>query len=155
MTVVSDTSPINYLVLIDCVHILPDLFERVLVPHAVRDELRAAGAPDKVENWTANPPDWFEVQQAGAVDPSLNRLGEGEREAISLAQSTGASLILIDEIEGRRAALERGLKVAGTVGVLELAAARGLIDPAETVKRLRQTNFRISPPLLQRLLRRR
>ena len=155
MTVVSDTGPINYLVLIDCAHVLPDLFERVVVPQAVRDELLAAGAPDKVKNWTANPPAWFEVQQAGAVEPSLNRLGGGEREAITLAQRTGASLILMDEIEGRRAALERGHKVAGTVGVLELAAARGLIDPAETVERLRQTNFRVSPRLLQTILRRR
>src|SRR2546423_1712363 len=118
MTVVSDTSPINYLVLIDSVHILPDLFEQIVVPQAVRDELLAAGAPDKVKNWIANAPDWFEVQQVGAADSSLNRLGEGEREAITLAQSLGASFILIDEIEGRRAALQRGLKVAGTIGVL-------------------------------------
>ncbi len=81
MTVVSDTSPINYLVLIDCVHVLPDLFERVVVPQAVRDELLAVGAPDKVKDWAANPPAWFEIQQVGAVDPLLNRLGEGEREA--------------------------------------------------------------------------
>lgn len=155
MTVVSDTSPINYLVLIDSIHILPSLFERVVVPQAVRDELLAAGAPDKVKNWIANPPVWFEVQQAGVVDSSLNRLGEGEREAITLAQSLGASLILIDEIEGRRVALQRGLKVAGTIGFLELAATRDLINSTETVKRLRQTNFRISPHLLQRLLHRR
>ncbi|PYS47603.1 MAG: DUF3368 domain-containing protein [Acidobacteria bacterium] len=155
MTVVSDTGPINYLVLIDSIHILPDLFERIVVPQAVRNELLAAGAPDKVKNWIANTPDWFEVQQSGAVDSSLNRLGEGEREAITLAQSLGASLLLIDAIEGRRAALERGLKVAGTVGVLELAATSGLIDPTEAIKRLRATNFRISPRLLQRLTRRR
>ena len=98
MTVVSDTSPINYLVLIDCVHLLPDLFERVIVPQAVRDELLAAGAPDKVKNWITNPPVWFEVQQVSAVDPSLNRLGGGEREAITLAQGISAHLILIDEI---------------------------------------------------------
>ncbi|OLE50897.1 MAG: hypothetical protein AUG51_25690 [Acidobacteria bacterium 13_1_20CM_3_53_8] len=55
MTVVSDTSPINYLVLIDSVHILPDLFEQIVVPQAVRDELLAAGAPDKVKNWITNP----------------------------------------------------------------------------------------------------
>lgn len=153
MTVVSDASPVNYLVLIDCVHILPNLFERVFVPRAVHDELLAAGAPDQVKNWIANAPDWFKVQQVGTVEQTLNRLGEGEREAITLAQSLGATLLLIDESAGRRAALERGLRVAGTVGVLELAAAHGLCDPAEVVRRLRQTNFRVSPRLLQRLLR--
>ena len=40
MIVVSDTSPLNYLVLIDLQHILPDLFERILIPAAVRDELQ-------------------------------------------------------------------------------------------------------------------
>lgn len=148
-----NASPVNYLVLIDCVHILPNLFERVFVPRAVHDELLAAGAPDQVKNWIANAPDWFKVQQVGTVEQTLNRLGEGEREAITLAQSLGATLLLIDESAGRRAALERGLRVAGTVGVLELAAAHGLCDPAEVVRRLQQTNFRVSPRLLQRLLR--
>ena len=35
MIVVSDTSPLNYLILIDLQHILPELFERILIPVAV------------------------------------------------------------------------------------------------------------------------
>ena len=48
MIVVSDTSPLNYLVLIDLQHILPELFERILIPSAVRDELQSAGAPEAI-----------------------------------------------------------------------------------------------------------
>ena len=48
MIVVSDTSPLNYLVLIDLQHILPELFERILIPAAVREELQSAGAPEAI-----------------------------------------------------------------------------------------------------------
>ena len=39
-----------------------------------------------------------------------------------------ADLLLIDERAGFRAAKKRGLCVTGTLGVLDLAAKRGLID---------------------------
>jgi predicted nucleic acid-binding protein len=35
MIVVSDTSPLNYLVLIDAIHVLPLLYQTVLIPEAV------------------------------------------------------------------------------------------------------------------------
>jgi len=38
MIVVSDTSPINYLVLIERHDLLPELFQRVLIPDAVHRE---------------------------------------------------------------------------------------------------------------------
>jgi predicted nucleic acid-binding protein len=43
--VVADTSPLVYLVLIDHIDVLPQLFETVLVPEAVHAELRNAAAP--------------------------------------------------------------------------------------------------------------
>jgi hypothetical protein len=46
--VVADTGPINYLVLIDAIEVLPKLFEQVLVPAAVYDELSHADAPPPV-----------------------------------------------------------------------------------------------------------
>jgi hypothetical protein len=39
MIVVSDTSPLNYLVLIEAERFLPDLFGRVVIPPAVLAEL--------------------------------------------------------------------------------------------------------------------
>ena len=46
MIVVSDTSPINYLVLIGFKDLLPRLFDRVLIPEAVHHELQSDAAPD-------------------------------------------------------------------------------------------------------------
>ena len=50
MIVVSDTSPINYLVLIELQDLLPELFQRVLIPDAVRRELQSTGAPDPIRH---------------------------------------------------------------------------------------------------------
>ncbi len=48
MIVVSDTSPLNYLILIGEEELLPKLFGRVVIPNAVFGELQAAGASEKV-----------------------------------------------------------------------------------------------------------
>ena len=110
MIVVSDTSPLNYLVLIDLQHILPELFERILIPAAVRDELQSAGeAPEAIERFMAAAPAWLETRQVSEVDPKLQHLDRGEREAITLAASLSVGSVLIDERKGRLAARERGL----------------------------------------------
>jgi len=51
----------------------------------------------------------------------------GEVEAISLALELAADLLLADDRKARTVARSRNLAVAGTVGVLELAAQRGLV----------------------------
>lgn len=99
MIVVSDTSPLNYLVLIDLQHILPELFERILIPSAVRDELQSAGAPEAIVQFMAAAPAWLETRQVSAVDPELQHLDRGEREAITLA-ALSVGTVLIDERKG-------------------------------------------------------
>ena len=97
MIVVSDTSPLNYLVLIDLQHILPELFERILIPAAVREELQSAGAPEAIARFMAAAPAWLETREVSEVDPKLQYLDRGEREAITLAASLSAGSVLIDE----------------------------------------------------------
>jgi predicted nucleic acid-binding protein len=46
--VVADTGPLNYLILIDAIDVLPNLFETIFMPVAVRDELAHADAPAPV-----------------------------------------------------------------------------------------------------------
>jgi predicted nucleic acid-binding protein len=127
MIVVSDTSPINYLVLVELQDLLPELFDRILVPEAVHRELQSTRAPDPVKRFLAGAPDWLEVRQAPDIDPSLRLLDSGEREVIALALSIGAEAVLLDEEKGRHAARERGLRLSGTLGVIRLAADQKLI----------------------------
>ena len=84
---------------------------------------------------------------------AAENIDQGEYEAIMLALSIDADLILLDDLAGRRAARERGLEVIGLIGVLQLAAKRGLVDITEAIEKLRLTNFRISERLLERLLK--
>src|SRR4051812_43006999 len=116
--VVADTGPLNYLVIIGQVAILPALFERIFVPQIVQNELRHNEAPDSVRRWIAAPPSWLEIVQAehDNSDPELLRLDEGERAAIVLAAQIGADLLLIDDRDGVNVARGRGFAVTGTLG---------------------------------------
>jgi predicted nucleic acid-binding protein len=153
MIVVADTSPLNYLVLIDQIGLLPILYQRVLVPEAVLAELRHPRAPRSAGLWIASPPPWLEVCAVhGVPDQSLLTLDPGERDAILLAVERGVGVVLMDEAEGRREAERHNVRVAGTLAVLEQGAKRGLIDLPAVIDRLRQTNFRLRSNLFQKAL---
>lgn len=153
--VIADTSPLNYLILIGHIDVLPVLFEKVVLPAIVRSELASGKAPPLVQHWVANLPAWLEVRDAPpgqAEDASLRGIDAGERAAIQLAASLSADLLLMDDRQGVKAALRQGLRVTGTLGILDLAAQRGLADFARAVGQLRQTNFRAPQTLLDALL---
>lgn len=153
MIVVSDTTPVNYLVLIDRVHLLKELYGRLLLPRAVYGEMQREGAPEKVRAWASRLPEWAEVRAATSPDPAL-KLGAGEREAIALAEEVGADLLLVDDAKARREALRRGLAVTGTLAVLVAAAERGLVDLPEAIAALWQTTFRAPAALITEILER-
>ena len=153
--VIADTGPLNYLILIGHIDILPVLFEKVVLPTTVLSELASGKAPLLVRHWVANLPAWLEVRDAPlgqGEDASLKGIDAGEKAAIQLAVSLSADLLLMDDRKGVRAAQRKGLRVTGTLGILDLAAQRGLGDFAQGVKRLRQTNFRVPRDLLDALL---
>lgn len=153
MIIVSDTSPLLYLLLIGQIELLPQLHGYIVIPDVVRSEMLAANAPAELRRWIANPPGWLTVQSVTIeIDDKLKRLNAGEQAAIALAETLNADLLLMDERDGRRVAMQRGLRVVGVLGILDDAAVQGLIDVAEAVTKLKQTNFRISPKLIQSLL---
>ena len=152
MIVVSDTSPINYLLLIDQIDLIPCLFQQIIIPDVVRDEMLDPSAPLVLQQWIAHSPSWLTVQTVSGVDTTLNALDPGEQAAITLAQTLPADLLIIDERLGRRVASDRGIPIIGTLGILDDAASQGLIELADTITRLQQTNFRISRRIIQKLL---
>jgi predicted nucleic acid-binding protein len=152
--IVADTSPLNYLVLIHQINLLPNLYGRLLIPESVLEELSAIETPQLVRNWATNLPEWIEVLPATPIDESLTRLHAGERDAISLALTVHADAVLMDERRGRQEAENRGLKPIGTLGVLVAAHNRRLIDLSATIDALRQTSFHASPKLLASIVNR-
>jgi predicted nucleic acid-binding protein len=93
--VVSDTTAVTSLVKIDRAVLLQDLFEHVLIPEAVRDELL---------KYHSDLPGFLEVQAANdrtSVNCLRNEIDAGEAEAIILAEEIGADALLIDDKQGR------------------------------------------------------
>ncbi len=154
MIVVADTSPINYLILIDEIDILPKIYGKAAIPPAVRDELLRRSAPEMVRSWMGQLPSWLEVRvPVNAPDASLAKLDPGERDAILLAGELRADQLIVDDREGRREAEKRGIAVMGTLGVLQEAATLRLLDLRLAVKHLQATTFYLAPEVLARLLK--
>lgn len=154
--VIADTSPINYLVLIGHIEILPSLFDKVILPAVVRDELAHPKAPVSVRNWIAVPPAWVEVRKTASPhihDASLEKLDAGEEDAIALAIEIHADLLLMDDEDGVIAARGKGLEVIGTLGVLSRAAQRRLLNLADAFDRVKRTNFRYRQEIMDRFLK--
>jgi predicted nucleic acid-binding protein len=154
--VIADTGPLNYLILIGHIDLLPVLFEKVVLPTTVQSELASSKAPPFVRHWIGIRPAWLEVRDAPlsqAEDALLKGIDAGERAAIQLAVSLDADLLLMDDRKGVHVAQGKGLRVTGTLGVLDLAAQRGLVDFTQAVNRLRRTTFRIPETLLDSLIR--
>jgi len=155
LLVVADTGPLNYLVLTGDIELLPKLFGCVLAPQAVCDELADRDAPAEVREWVAQNPAWLEVRPDPDTRPDdamTPILDQGERAAIALALVVKADLVLLDDREGVAIARREGLVVTGTLGVLDLAARRGMVDLAEAFARLKATSFYYRQGLLDALL---
>ena len=124
MIAVSDSSPLILLSKIGELNLLRDLFESLLIPKQVYDEVVGPGLAGSAE--VANAP-WILVREVEILKPRDPRLGLGELACIALAIQVKPDLVLMDDLNARRAARAVGLKVAGTVGLLEHAFRVGSI----------------------------
>jgi len=153
--IVSNTSPINYLVQIEAIDWLGVLFGSVNVPASVVRELSDPAAPKPVREWVASPPDWLRVHDdPPQIRPALRSLHVGEAAAIELSLNRRAGLLLIDDLDGRVAARDLGITVMGTLGVMDAIASRGAVAFSDLLGRLRKTNFRAPRRLVEALLAR-
>ena len=154
MIVVSDTSPLCYLVLLDLIDVLPRMYGTVIIPREVSVELSSEQAPVSAQEWIARPPAWLDIRSVEDVQipAALDELDDGEREAIALAELLGATLILMDDKAARAIAEDRGFEITGSIGVLRDASRKGFIDLKEALVRLQKTSFRISNQIVEDVL---
>lgn len=155
MIVVADTSPLNYLVLPDCVDLLPRLYGAIAVPQMVWDELQHPDSPGKVRAWCQSAPSWLAVHHLpsnrASATPTIHL---GEAQAIALAVDLRAAAFIVDDWFGRQEAQRRNIAVFGTLRVLQDAADQGWIHLAAVLTILRNTNFRVKESLLKDMLAR-
>ncbi len=138
MTVISNSSPLITLANAKRLHLLQGVFEEVIIPYAVYDEVVVQGRMRPgAENIAAA--QWVvcrQVENQAAVQNfrGIHRcLGPGEAETIILAKQLMADWVIIDEVRGRRAAAQEGLKLIGTIGVVILAKELALIASVQNV----------------------
>jgi uncharacterized protein len=156
MIVVSDTSPLCNLALIDHLWLLKSIYQTVIIPTIVADELAAAKNPTIA---TIPQLDWIQSRSLTnrTIATQLQRdrgLDAGEANAIALALELQADDLLIDERLGRREARQLGLPIIGILGILLVAKQRNLIPVVQPVidALIQQANFRVSPKLYQQVL---
>ena len=151
--IVADTGPVNYLVQIGCIEVLAQLAEKTVLPASVQAELLHRAAPDAVRAWASALPAWVEVRAATQL-VEAKEISPADREAIALAKELGAAVLLLDDRHARRCAAALGVATMGTVGLLEVAAARDLVALPGALEKLRGTSCFLTEDLIENALER-
>jgi uncharacterized protein len=156
MIIVSDTSPINNLAAINQLDLLRQLYNTVIIPEAVYQELTETDIPvaGAAEVQTL---EWIQTRQVtnrALVEVLKNDLDRGESEAIALAVELNADQVLIDERRGRMAADQLNLRYVGLLGILVEAKGQGLIIEVKPSldALINQAGFWVAEPLYKRVL---
>jgi len=157
MLVVSNTSPLSNLAIIDRLEILRGQFGTILIPSAVRLELDRLSHPAACSRLaTAFRDGWLQVVPLPRAVPAEleGLLDPGETEVLALALQLSASLVLLDESAARLKATQLGCAHTGVLGILRWAKASGQINSLTTeIRKLRvEARFFISPALEKKLL---
>jgi predicted nucleic acid-binding protein len=150
--IVSDAGPIIIFTRIGRLPLLREVTSAITIPAAVHAEIAISGMPGATELAEA---EW--VQRASVAESSLlatlpSALHAGEREAIALAKERHAQL-LMDEIRGRRAAVQLGIEVIGSLRILAEAKRFGHIDLVQPViVEMQSSGYRFEQTLIGRFL---
>jgi predicted nucleic acid-binding protein len=164
--VVSDSGPLIWLAKAGRIRLLHELFEEVLVPFEVYNEVVSeglkAGFSDAIAVEEAVKEGWMKVVSPAADDEEVSsrisagakEIHLGEAQAIAFARSVGETL-LMDESSGRALAEALGVKVRGTLYVVLRSLRRGSLSKREAkdvISGIVAKGFRLEPRLLARVL---
>jgi len=133
--IVSDTTPLSELAKVGQLNLLRDIFGKVIIPQEVYNEVTTGTHP--AVNLVKSA-DWIEIiavrnlKQLSNLKKATN-LGAGECAAMILAEELASDQLLMDDLDARRVALSRNLKIIGTIGILLVAKQQGLIPAIKDV----------------------
>lgn len=156
MIIVSNTSPIINLAAIRQIELLKQLYEKIIIPQAVFEEIAIIGAgqagSEEVKTF-----DWIETKQLDKrlkADSLQSELDPGEAEAIALALEIKADMILMDERRGRLTGFRLGLRCLGIMGILTDAKHKKLIHAVKPLldSLMKDAGFWIDSKLYQHVL---
>ena len=144
--VISDTSCLIGLSNIGKLDILKQLYGTVFV------------TPEVAKEYVLTLPDWITVKavtETSKIVAFNEILDLGEASAIALAAEIDDVLLIVDERRARKVALELGIEITGTLGLLIREYEQGAIDDIKgVIADLRRVHFRI-PDNAESLIQRR
>ena len=156
MIVISDTSCIGYLIIIDKLILLKENFSKIIVPEIVHKEILQLSSKYDVNRylkaeWITSRP----ITNNRLYKELLSQVDEGESEAIVLSQEIHADLLLIDERKGTEVARSFGIRTIGLLGVLLLSKQKKLIPLVQPIlhELISNTTFRITKILYTNVLK--
>ena len=140
---------------------LKQIFKEILIAKAVYEEIcirgrGLIGERELLEAVKNNIIIVKDVKNRLLVNALLDPLAMGEAETITLASEERADHIVIDDKLARRRTKSMKLNVIGTLRILRLMYDAKLIDKHELIKaleKLKETGFRISEDITNRVLR--
>ena len=144
--IISDTSCLIALSNIGQLDLLKKVFGRVTITPEVFDEY--------TKKYNEKIPDWIDIKEAKNKNKIIElntKLGLGESSSIVLASEIPSSLVIIDEKKAREYALNLGLNVIGTVGIIRRATDINIIESPqkanELFRELKNNGFRLNNKL--------
>lgn len=155
--VVSNTSPLLNLALIERLDCLDRQFDTVTIPQPVWTELTAGsdGLPALRAFRDRDRVSVVSIDRSDLFSELTSQLDRGEAAAITHALHTDADRVLVDERDGRRVARRHDLDVTGAIGVLIRATRTGSVESLESeLDALRDAGFWIDDDLYDTALRR-
>lgn len=150
--IIADASPLIALARIDRLSLLKSIFSHIIIPYAVRDELKMDSTkPGAGKLLAAEKEGWLKTVDIKPHNLKLD-LDQGEIEAIALALQVSSDFLLIDERKGRRAAIKHGIHVLGSARVLIAAKEKGLlVKVMPEIDKLAKAGYRLSDDIIERI----
>ena len=153
--VIVNTSQIFYLHRLDCLDVLRKLYGKIIIPHAVVNELEAGKRVGEdvpgIKDY-----EWITVKEVNvpAFISIITDLGQGEAEVLALACEERDALVIVDDALARRIAKLRGLRITGTAGIFLKAKAENHISEIKPfLNKMKDIGFYLTGNLIADILK--
>jgi predicted nucleic acid-binding protein len=153
--IIVNASPLICLFKAELEYLLAKIWQEVIVPAAVWDEVLNGPRTDRAATFLKAAP-WAKRIEVPSIHPSITGwdLGRGESEVLTFALLNKSFRAIIDDAEARRCARTLGIRTFGTGGLLVLAKRRGLITSvSEKVESMKISGLWLSEDVIEILKR--
>ena len=151
--IVADSSPVIILAKQGLLELFKKCFQKLIIPQSVYEEIMQKNTPEAVALTKAIKDKWVSIEKV-AINPILKteKIGQGEKEAISLALKR-KSILIIDDDSSKKYASIFGVEAHGTLYIVYLACIKNLIkrnDALNVLKSIVADGFYVSAEIYNR-----